>query len=471
MPIKLHNDLTRREETFAPLEDGRVRFYTCGPTVYNLFHIGNARTFVVFDTMRRYLEYRGYQVHYVQNFTDVEDKVINRARELGITELELADAMIAEYYKDADALGIKRADHHPRVTEHIPEIIDHIQALIDKGFAYVMDGDGVYYRVRANERYGQLSRRSLDDLLAGARVEVDERKEHPGDFALWKLRRGDEIAWDSPWGEGRPGWHIECSVMARKYLGDTLDIHAGGEDLLFPHHENEIAQSEPVTGKPFARYWVHSAFLNFSGEKMSKSMGNIRWAREVVSQFGGEVTRWFLLSKHYRKVLDFTPDLVQAAGKGLERLQNTVRNLRHLEQTAERADLTDTERDIWTELARARERFVEAMDDDMNTALAQSVLHDLATEINTRVGPGSSRALAAQSLALLAELGGVLGVLGAATGGDDDHLAAEIEALIARRQEARKARDFATADSIRDDLKARGIVLEDTPAGVRWRRT
>ncbi|BDG62130.1 cysteine--tRNA ligase [Caldinitratiruptor microaerophilus] len=472
MPVRLLNDLTRQEEELVPQEPGRVTFYNCGPTVYNLFHIGNARTFLVFDALRRYLRYRGYTVTYVQNFTDVDDKIIRRAAELGVPERELADQMIQEYFRDADALGIERADFHPRVTDHIPEIVEHIAALVEKGYAYEIPGDGVYYRVTRKPDYGKLSHRSLDELQAGARVEVDPRKEHPMDFALWKAQKEGEIAWDSPWGKGRPGWHIECSVMARHYLGDTLDIHSGGEDLIFPHHENEIAQSEPVTGKPFARIWLHTAFLNIGGEKMSKSRGNFFWVRDVLRQYDGEAVRFFLLSAHYRNPLDWRDDLVEAARAGLERLYNAARALRHLAQAASREELTDAERTLLADLRRHRDRFVEALDADFNTAVAQAVLFDLARDTNTRVQPGASRALARGALDLLLELGGVLGLFGRfrQEAAEDGGLDAEIERLIALRQEARKARNFAEADRIRDELRARGILLEDTPAGVRWRR-
>lgn len=468
MPLRLRNDLTRREEEFVPQVPGRVTFYNCGPTVYDLFHIGNARTFVVFDALRRYLRYRGYQVTYVQNFTDVDDKIINRARELGVGERELADRMIAEYFRDADALGIERADFHPRVTDHIPDIIAHIAALVERGYAYVIPGDGVYYRVTRKADYGKLSGRSLDEMQAGARVEVDPRKEHPMDFALWKHRKGDEIAWDSPWGPGRPGWHIECSVMARKYLGDTLDIHSGGEDLTFPHHENEIAQSEPVTGRPFARYWLHTAFLKIEGEKMSKSLGNFFTVRDVLQRYDGESVRWYLLSAHYRTPLDWSDDLVQAARAGLERLRNAAAHLRHLVRVAERDEASDQEQEVLASLATARERLVAALDDDFNTALGQSALFELVRGIHTHVRPGASRAFAQGALDLLLELAGLYGVLQGA--GAEELLDAEVERLIAARQAARKAKNYAEADRIREQLRAMGIIVEDTPQGVRWRR-
>lgn len=470
MGIRIYNDLTRQKEEFVPLEPGKVRFYNCGPTVYDYFHIGNARNFVVFDTVRRYLEYRGYQVTFVQNFTDVDDKMIKRAQERGITVRALADEMIAAYFEDAGALGVRPADVHPRATELIDEQIAMIQQLIDSGHAYAVEGGDVYYRVTTKSDYGKLSHKNLEDLVAGAseRVDPDDRKEHPFDFALWKGQKPGEPAWPAPWGAGRPGWHIECSAMARKFLGDTIDIHAGGEDLAFPHHENEIAQSEAVTGKPFARYWMHNAHLMIDGAKMSKSLGNFFTVRDILKHFDGEVIRMFLLSAHYRTQLNFSDQLVDDTRRALERLYNTVANLEHLARTAPHAELTEQEAAVLADLAAARERFIAAMDDDFNTAEGIAVLFDLSRELNSRVAPGASRALAEGGLALLKELAGVLGLLRRQTPAQD--LDAEVEALIAARQEARKARNFAEADRIRDQLKAMGIVLEDTPQGVRWKR-
>ncbi|WP_374713537.1 cysteine--tRNA ligase [Symbiobacterium terraclitae] len=468
--MRIYNDLTRQKEEFVPLEPGKVRFYNCGPTVYDYFHIGNARNFVVFDTVRRYLEYRGYQVTFVQNFTDVDDKMIKRAQERGITVRALADEMIAAYFEDAGALGVRPADVHPRATELIDEQIAMIQQLIDSGHAYAVEGGDVYYRVTTKSDYGKLSHKNLEDLVAGAseRVDPDDRKEHPFDFALWKGQKPGEPAWPAPWGAGRPGWHIECSAMARKFLGDTIDIHAGGEDLAFPHHENEIAQSEAVTGKPFARYWMHNAHLMIDGAKMSKSLGNFFTVRDILKHFDGEVIRMFLLSAHYRTQLNFSDQLVDDTRRALERLYNTVANLEHLARTAPHAELTEQEAAVLAELATARERFIAAMDDDFNTAEGIAVLFDLSRELNSRVAPGASRVLAEGGLALLKELAGVLGLLQRERAAQD--LDAEVEALIAARQEARKARNFAEADRIRDQLKAIGIVLEDTPQGVRWKR-
>ncbi len=470
MGIRIYNDLTRRKEDFVPLEPGKVRFYNCGPTVYDYFHIGNARNFVVFDTVRRYLEYRGYKVTFVQNFTDIDDRMIKRARERGITVQELAEEMIRAYFEDAGALGVRPADVHPRATELIDEQIAMIQQLIDKGHAYVVEGGDVYFRVTTCPDYGKLSHKNLEELVAGAseRVDPDDRKEHPFDFALWKGQKPGEPAWPAPWGAGRPGWHIECSAMARKYLGDTIDIHAGGEDLTFPHHENEIAQSEAVTGKPFARYWMHNAHLMIDGAKMSKSLGNFFTVRDILKRYDGEVVRMFLLSAHYRTQLTFSEQVMEDTRRALERLRNTVANLEHVARTADRTEMTPEEREVLAGLSTARDRFIEAMDDDFNTAEGLAVVFDLSRELNSRVKPGASRELAERGLALLKELAGVLGLLERAA--KPQQLDAEIEALIARRQEARKARNFAEADRIRDQLRAMGIILEDTPQGVRWRR-
>lgn len=469
MAIRIFNDLTRKLEEFVPLEPGKVRFYNCGPTVYDRFHIGNARSFVVADTIRRYLQFRGYQVTFVQNFTDIDDRMIERANLRGITVQELAAEMIALYYEDADKLGVGRADVHPRATDLIAEQIEMIEEMMRKGYAYEVEGD-VYFRVAKFEEYGKLSGKNLDDLVAGAseRVDPDDRKEHPFDFALWKAQKPGEPAWESPWGPGRPGWHIECSAMARKYLGDTIDIHAGGEDLTFPHHENEIAQSEAVTGQTFARYWVHTAFLNVMGEKMSKSKDNFWFIRDVLEQYDGEVVRFYLLGAHYRTQIDFRPERLEEAKTSLERLYNTAANLRHLVATAEREAPSDAERETLEGLARHRGRFVEAMDNDFNTAEGIGVIFELAREINGQVKAGAAKALAEGALALLQELTGAIGMLTKEQA--EDSLDAEIQALVDARQAARKAKDWAEADRLRDQLAAMGIVLEDTPQGVRWKR-
>jgi cysteinyl-tRNA synthetase len=437
--------------------------YVCGPTVYNYFHIGNARVFITFDTFRRYLKYRGYKVIYVQNFTDIDDKLIKRAKEEGVTVKEIAEKYIEEYFRDADALGIERADYHPRATENIPEIIEIIKTLQNKGYAYEVEGD-VYYRARKFEDYGKLSHQNLEELEAGARVQVEERKEDPLDFTLWKRAKPGEPSWDSPWGKGRPGWHIECSAMALKYLGETIDIHAGGPDLIFPHHENEIAQSEGATGKPFAKYWMHVGYLNINNEKMSKSLGNFFTAREIAARYDPEVIRFFMLSAHYRNPINFSPELLDQAGKALERLYNTIDNLAHLFKNT---DDTEERPYFLKRLEELRDKFINAMDDDFNTADAISILFDISREINTVLNERSKKNHIDRALNLLKELGGILGILKKER---DVILEKEIEALIKKREQARKEKDWPTADSIREELKKKGIILEDTPAGVRWKR-
>jgi cysteinyl-tRNA synthetase len=471
MAIRIFNDLTRQKEEFVPLEPGKVRFYNCGPTVYGYFHIGNGRSFVAADAIRRYLMYRGYKVTFVQNFTDIDDKMINRANERGITVKQLADEMVAAYFEDVKGLGVLPADIHPKATELIPEQIAMIQELIDQGYAYAVEGGDVYFRVTKKLDYGKLSRKNLDDLLAGAseRVDPDDRKEHPFDFALWKGQKPGEPAWEAPWGAGRPGWHIECSAMARKYLGETIDLHGGGEDLLFPHHENEIAQSEACNRQPFSKYWVHNAFLNIEGEKMSKSKNNFFTVRDILKEYEGEVVRLYLLNAHYRTQLDFRRELVDQTKGALERMRNTVSNLQHIVQSAEVKDLTPDEAQVLGELSQARQRFVEAMDDDFNTAGGISVLFELVREINSRVQQGASAGLAQGALDLLKELADVLGLLQGAFEAKAD-LDAEVQALVDARQAARKGKNFAEADRLRNQLNDMGIILEDTPQGVRWKR-
>lgn len=467
MGIRLYNDLTRRIEEFQPLHPGEVRMYNCGPTVYNYFHIGNLRAFMVFDVLRRYLRYRGFKVTYVQNFTDIDDKIINRARELGISTAEVAQRYIDAYRADAGALGVEPADVHPRATEHIADIIALIEKLIAKGHAYVVDGD-VYFDVSSWPRYGELSGQTVEGLAAGARIEVDDRKRNAGDFALWKAQKPGEPAWDSPWGPGRPGWHIECSAMAMRYLGETIDIHSGGADLLFPHHENEKAQSEAATGVPFARYWLHNAFLNIEGEKMSKSLGNIVVPHELLKTYRPEAVRFFMLSAHYRTPLDFRGEHLAAAKAAVERLYNGIEDLRHTLGIAPRRELTPAEREQMASLEDFRARFIAAMDNDLNTADALAVLFELVRDANTRVTATTAAAVAEAYLDLFRELDQTLGILSGALA--EETLDAEIEALIVRRQEARRAKNWAEADRIRDELAARGIMLEDTPHGVRWKR-
>lgn len=464
--MKVYNSLTRKKEEFIPLTPGEVKMYVCGPTVYNYFHIGNGRTFIIFDTIRRYLEYRGYKVKYVQNFTDIDDKMINKANEEGTTVSNIGDRYIDEYYKDADGLNIKRASINPRATEYIQDIIEFVSGLIEKGYAYEVDGD-VYFRTKKFEGYGKLIGQNLEDLQAGARINVDERKEDPMDFAVWKAQKPGEPAWESPWGMGRPGWHIECSCMAKKILGDTIDIHAGGMDLAFPHHENEIAQSEALTGKPFARYWLHGAFLNINNQKMSKSLNNFLTARDILKQYDADVVRFLMLSGHYRVQLNFSDDLLESAKASVERLYNAISNLENLIDEVKKESMDDKEKAYLESLDAYRQKYIEKMDDDFNTADAITAIFDLIKDINTNISIDSSKELCESALSLIRELGNPLGILQKSTKGS---LEEEIERLIEERQQARKDRNFALADKIRDDLKARNIVLEDTPQGVRWKK-
>ena len=455
--IKVYNTLNKKKEEFIPLTPGEVKMYVCGPTVYNFFHIGNGRTFIVFDTIRRYFEYRGFKVDFVQNFTDIDDKMIKKANEEGITVKKIGDTYIKEYYQDADALNIERATVNPRATEFIGEIIKFVKGLVDKGYAYEVDGD-VYFSTKKFEGYGKLSGQNIEDLQSGARISVDERKKDPMDFAIWKAQKPGEPAWNSPWGMGRPGWHIECSCMAKKLLGETIDIHAGGSDLKFPHHENEIAQSEALTGEPFARYWLHSAFVNVNNEKMSKSLNNFFTAREILERYDADVIRFLMLSAHYRQQLNFSEDLLESAKASVERIYNAIGNLENLIDEEEKAYLES--------LNKYKEKYIEKMDDDFNTADAITAIFDLIKDTNTNITIDSSKELAQKALELIRELGAPLGMFQKSTKGN---LEEEIEALIAKRQQARKDRDFALADKIRDELKDRGIVLEDTPQGVRWK--
>jgi len=463
--MKLYNTLTKQKEEFVPLHPGEVRMYSCGPTVYNYFHIGNARPFIVFDVFRRYLEYKGYKVTFVQNFTDIDDKMIQRANEEGITVKELGERFIAEYFVDADRLGIRRADVHPKATDHINDIIEFIQKLMDKGLAYQV-GNDVYYNTMAFNDYGKLSGQNLEDLELGARIDINESKKNPMDFALWKGQKPGEPAWDSPWGKGRPGWHIECSVMATKYLGETIDVHSGGQDLIFPHHENEIAQSEGASGKPFARYWLHNGYINVNNQKMSKSLGNFFTVRDISKEFDLEAVRLFMLSSHYRNPINFSRELLEQAQSALDRLYNARNNLEHLLKDAPERPVTEEEQRLLDKLPEYIAGFENAMDDDINTADALGVLFELVREINSTVKPDYSAEVIRAALDTLKKLAGILGLLGKQMGSLDD----EIEALIEKRQQARKEKNWALADKIRDDLKQRGIVLEDTPQGVRWKR-
>lgn len=461
--MKLYNTLTRKKEEFVPLRENKVTMYSCGPTVYNYFHIGNARPFIIFDTLRRFLRYRGYDVTFVQNFTDIDDKLINKAREEGTTVPEIAERYIKEYFVDAEGLGIEKADIHPRATENIPEIIEFIKILIDKGYAYEVDGD-VYFSPRKFKEYGKLSHYNIEELEAGARIGVDERKKDAMDFALWKAQKPGEPAWDSPWGPGRPGWHIECSVMANKYLGDTIDIHSGGVDLIFPHHENEIAQSEAATGKPFARYWLHNAFLNIDNQKMSKSLGNFFTVREAAQHYDYEVIRFFMLSAHYRSPINYSAEQLEQAGNALERLYECKRNLEFLLKSAENS--ADSAENL-DKLTVYKNKFIEAMDDDLNTADAISAIFELVREINVQIANGNKdKSFLEGALSLFNELTGVLGIVRKS----EDTLEAEVEKLIEERQQARKAKNYKLADEIRDKLKEMGIELQDTPNGVKWKK-
>jgi len=463
--IKVYNTLNKKKEEFIPLTPGEVKMYVCGPTVYNFFHIGNGRTFIVFDTIRRYFEYRGFKVDFVQNFTDIDDKMIKKANEEGTTVKKIGDTYIKEYYQDADALNIERATVNPRATEFIGEIIKFVKGLVDKGYAYEVDGD-VYFSTKKFKGYGKLSGQNIEDLQSGARISVDERKKDPMDFAIWKAQKPGEPAWNSPWGMGRPGWHIECSCMAKKLLGETIDIHAGGSDLKFPHHENEIAQSEALTGEPFARYWLHSAFVNVNNEKMSKSLNNFFTAREILERYDADVIRFLMLSAHYRQQLNFSEDLLESAKASVERIYNAIGNLENLIDEVSREEMNEEEKVYLESLNKYKEKYIEKMDDDFNTADAITAIFDLIKDTNTNITIDSSKELAQKALELIRELGAPLGMFQKSTKGN---LEEEIEALIAKRQQARKDRDFALADKIRDELKDRGIVLEDTPQGVRWK--
>jgi cysteinyl-tRNA synthetase len=462
----IYNTLTRKKEEFVPLKGRKVNIYTCGPTVYDFFHVGNARVFITFDMVRNYLKFRGYDVTFVQNFTDIDDKMINRANEEGITVKELGERFIGEYFKDADALGVTRADAHPRATEHIGEIVDLIKILVEKGYAYEVNGD-VYYETRKFKDYGKLSHQNIDELEAGARIEPGEKKKDPMDFVLWKAQKPEEPAWDSPWGKGRPGWHIECSIMAMKYLGETIDIHGGGPDLIFPHHENEIAQSEAATGKPFSQFFMHIGYLNINNQKMSKSLGNFFTVRDILKTYDPEVLRFFMLSSHYRSPINFSQDLMGKAKSSLERLYNALYSMEHLEKVTLDKDLTE-DREYLNSLQVNKHEFIKAMDDDFNTADAIASLFDIVREYNMSIDENSSRKLIIQTKEMLLNLGSVLGFFRKFT--EKTLLDEEIEQKITERQQARKDKNYALADKIRDELKAQGIILEDTPAGVRWKR-
>ena len=469
--MKVYNTLTRKKEEFVPMEEGKVKMYVCGPTVYDYIHIGNARPYVVFDTVRRYMEYKGLEVTYVQNFTDVDDKIINRANNENTTMEAISNRFIEEAFHDADGLNVKRATVHPRVTEEMSHIIEMVKGLIDKGFAYEDNGT-VYYNTKQFADYGKLSRKNLDELLAGGseRVSVDDAKKNPTDFVLWKPFKPGEPKWDSPWGPGRPGWHIECSVMAKQHLGETIDIHAGGEDLIFPHHENEVAQSEAANGKQFAKYWLHNGFITVDNEKMSKSVGNFFTVRDIAAHFPYEVIRFFILNGQYRSPINFSHDLMQACQNGLERIKNCMKDLKHYIQNKEATALTDEEQQKVLELEKFKVQFETAMDDDFNTADAIAAIYELVRFSNKQIKDGVSRELASKISDMLSLLCDVLGIAQSQEEAVDQD-AAEIEALIARRGEAKKNKDFAAADAIRDQLTAMGITIKDTRQGVQWFRS
>ncbi len=456
--MRIFNTMSKTKEEFVPVDENEVKIYACGPTVYNFIHIGNARPLCVF------LEYRGYNVKFVQNFTDIDDKIINRANEEGITFEEVSKKYIEEFWKDAHGLNFKDATIHPKATENIDEIIDIIKSLEDKGYAYAVNGD-VYFRTLKFKEYGKLSHQPIEDLVSGARIAVGDIKENPLDFALWKGAKEGEPYWESPWGKGRPGWHIECSAMNRKYLGKTIDIHCGGQDLIFPHHENEIAQSECANGCSFSKYWMHNGYINVDNVKMSKSLGNFKTVREIANAYGYEVIRYFLISAHYRTPINYNLEIVEQCKASLERLYTCRESLDFAIKNAVDETSSDDEKMI-SELSERRKQFIDAMDDDLNTADGISALFDLTKDINTKILDKSvSKAVCEFAAKLFDELSNVLGLL---YNRKENALDSEIEALIEERQEARKNKDWATADRIRDELKARGIILKDTPQGVTW---
>ncbi|MEE1013617.1 MAG: cysteine--tRNA ligase [Clostridia bacterium] len=458
----LYNTLTREKQEFIPIEPGKVKMYSCGPTVYNFFHIGNARPFIIFDTLRRYLEYKGYSVDFVQNFTDIDDKMINKANELGITVKELADQYIAEYFTDAKGLGIRPATVHPRATENIAQIIALVQNLIDGGYAYNVDGD-VYYSTKKFREYGKLSHQPLEDLESGARIDVNEDKKDPMDFALWKKQKPGEPAWESPWGMGRPGWHIECSAMANTYLGKTIDIHSGGQDLIFPHHENEIAQSEAANCCQFANYWVHNGYINVDNRKMSKSLGNFFTVRDVAKEFDYEVIRFFMLSAHYRSPINFSKDLMEGANSALERIYTCLSSMTFFAESAKERALTEEETAFVQALENYKEKFIRAMDDDLNTADAISVIFEIVSEANKQITAQSetAKAVIQKVIDTIRELGGVLGLLSK----EEDTVPAEVEEILEARAAARKNKDWTQSDALRDQLKELGYAVKDTPQG------
>jgi cysteinyl-tRNA synthetase len=464
--MKIYNTLSGKKEEFIPINEGEVKMYVCGPTVYDFIHIGNARPYTVFDTIRKYLEYKGYQVTYVQNFTDVDDKIINRANTEQVSCSTISEKFIQEAINDAKGLGVKEATYHPKATCEIDEMIRMVETLVEKGYAYEVNGT-VFFSTKKFKDYGKLSKKNIEDLEAGARIAINDEKRDPMDFVLWKKKKEGEPSWTSPWGDGRPGWHIECSAMAKKYLGETIDIHAGGVDLIFPHHENEIAQSEAANGKPFAKYWIHNGFINIDNKKMSKSKGNFFTVRDIVKQFPYEVVRFFILSAHYRSPINFSQELLEASAKGLERIQTGVSNLEYLLTVTKVTELTDDEKILLSQLKDYQEKFEKAMDDDFNSADGISVIFELIKFANQNTSDTSSILWLNELKTLLLKLCDILGVVAAK---EVELLDEEIEGLIEQRQQARKNKDFALSDQIRDELKAKGIILEDTREGVKYKR-
>lgn len=459
--MKIYNTLTRKKEDFIPIDKNEVKMYSCGPTVYDYFHIGNARPFIVFDTMRRYLEFSGYKVRFVQNFTDIDDKMIKRANEEGITVKELGDRFIKEYFEDANALGIHEASVYPKATENIDAIIDVIKKLEDNGYAYNVDGN-VYFSTKKFREYGKLSHQPLDDLEAGARIDVNEHKNDPMDFALWKAQKPGEPAWESPWGKGRPGWHIECSAMVNKYLGETIDIHSGGQDLIFPHHENEIAQSECANNKPFAHYWMHNGYININNQKMSKSLGNFFTVRDIRKKYDSEVIRFFMLSAHYRNPINFADTLMEQAKSAVERVYTCLNNLEFLYNNSK----NEADNELISEkIDECRKKFISAMDDDLNTADAIAAIFDIVYLANTEITADTSKNIIKKAIDTIHELGNVLGLFEKKI---EKNIDEEVEALIEKRNKARSEKNWAEADAIRDKLKEMNIVLKDTPNGVQW---
>ncbi|MCD8143825.1 MAG: cysteine--tRNA ligase [Oscillospiraceae bacterium] len=472
--MQVYNSMTRRKDEFVPIEEGKVRMYCCGPTVYNYIHVGNARPIIMFDVLRRYFEYRGYDVTFVQNFTDVDDKIINKANEEGITSQEVAETYIREYFTDAQGLGVRPATIHPKATENIPQIIELVQTLIDKGYAYPAENGDVYYRTLKFQDYGKLSHQPIEDLKSGARIEVNDGKEDPLDFALWKAAKPGEPFWESPWGKGRPGWHIECSAMSNRYLGKTIDIHCGGQDLQFPHHENEIAQSEAANSCEFVHYWMHNGFLNIDNKKMSKSLNNFFTVREAAAAYGYDTIRFFMLSSHYRSPLNYSADILEQCKASLARLRNSFRHTEELVKTGADGSIKPEEQAVADTFQDYRTRFDEAMDDDFNTANAVSVFFELVRTVNAATAENKqpTRAFAQVCLDMLNEFNNVLGLLyevpASANAQAED--TAWIEEAIAARAEAKKAKNWAEADRIRDELKAKGILLKDSKQGTTWEK-